>query len=665
VTLLNTGHFGYALKIIILLLSSIEFVGDVFSQTLPMKLSQTWLKAASDSGPLEIIFPTLEPAIYALLSQEAIAVRWNGHLLPAHQVSASGPQYGAAAALEFDIPVSLVTPGLYELVLWDMTAHQTLPYRTWVPVVMPTAARMFEANPEADRVVAGGRLRSDATNANDALEIFRLSTGELVQRIDLPPPQGVVAFTTDLQYAWIRLDESHPTLSRFNIETQQTDEQIQFSYSASGENSILGAQVYRQNPRILFVVTGIGLESHGTLRAFVDGNSLVDQAPAAWPLVFDERGRILINNSKLCEVSATAGFINCRSLTQNNDVLPVTAVWKNRFLLGALGKVLEIGTGKILGQMRPFDSVTYLAESNRLLLANGSLYFADADNFEVLARISWDVPYLSYEISGYGVSRIWGPDWFSGGAGNGILVGHLPQLLPAPFFQTRALQQSATGNPAQLAPGEIVTIYGQNLGPVSGSGPIIHGLQLGTEVETSRVVFDGVPGAILYADMNQINVVVPDIVAQADSVAVQVFHYGIPSMRVNIPATSYDPGVFSYPNQGRNYAAALNSEGQIQGPAAPLKRGGNVTLYATGLGLAINESADSIGARPAEIPVRPVVTIGGRPANLLYAGVSPGLTTGVTQLNITIPEDAPVGSAIELVLTIGNRSQGGAWLAIE
>ena len=59
------------------------------------------------------------------------------------------------------------------------------------------------------------------------------------------------------------------------------------------------------------------------------------------------------------------------------------------------------------------------------------------------------------------------------------------------------------------------------------------------------------------------------------------------------------------------------------------------------------------------------VTVGGLPAETLYAGTAPGLLAGLLQLNVRIPEGAPSGSAVPVALTIGNAtSQPGVTVAL-
>jgi uncharacterized protein (TIGR03437 family) len=51
---------------------------------------------------------------------------------------------------------------------------------------------------------------------------------------------------------------------------------------------------------------------------------------------------------------------------------------------------------------------------------------------------------------------------------------------------------------------------------------------------------------------------------------------------------------------------------------------------------------------------------------MFYAGSAPGLVSGVLQVNAKVPDNAPQGSAIPVILTVGNHSsQDGATLAVK
>lgn len=624
-----------------------------------MTVNVNWLPAAAGTEPVRVSLSSLPSAHYQLLAEDAIGVRWNRHILPAHATSES--------TLEFTVPPELRTPGITEFVLWDTTRDQPLPYRAWISVVIPSAADVFEADSISDRVVAAVGADGTGAGTGGQISVFRLSTGALLQTVDVPQSQRVLVFTPDTAYAWIAVDESQGRVARLNLATGELDQQIQFPDGAPPYH--LKAQVYPQDSRILVVLATWSLFSGA--RAYLNGVPLPNPAPAppVWPLAIEGRGRLLLSRGTSCDLSAAVGFRDCAAVLPG-FVGTFTAVWNNRGFTGSA--VIDLTTGATLLDLNNSgtSSANYLPQSNRVLLYfYGSMLILDGDSLEMWADTSSKIP------SAGPPRRVWSPDYIlmptvstvpsNGAYVRGILVGHLPQLLPAPSILPDGIVNAASFLPGPIAPGEIVSIFGQSLGPAPGFGPVLDGrTRLSTEVEHTRVLFDGVPGTVLYAGPTQINVVVPETV-QADSATVQVVYYGIPSARIQAQVSPYRPGIFGYEAGNKAYAVALNPEGVLQGPSAPLRRGAITTFWATGLGLPDGDSADTIASRAKQVPAPPTMTIGGRPVQLLYVGVSPGSTVGLTQLNAVIPPDAPTGDAVQMVITTGNRLQGNAWVAVQ
>lgn len=527
-------------------------------------------------------------------------------------------------------------------------------------MIIPTSATIFEVDPASDRVVA---------TVDGQITVFHLGTGVAIQSVALPSPQSVLAFTPDTAFAWIALDAQQGKIARLSLTTGQYDQQIQLTGGTPPYT--IKAQVYRPDPRILLVSANAGV--FNATRAYAGGILLPGAAPpdVAVPLGIDDRGRLLMWKGIACQLSIVEGFTNCAAAIPGlaNNFTTISALWKTKALFS--GNILDTVTGNLL--FRPISAATdalYLASSNRLLLRSNNLVAADADSFESYADVGTLLPSLQEAPR-----RIWSPDWVLAsmvasspvtGVARGILVGHLPQLAPAPLFSVSGVVNAATLKAADIAPGEIVSIFGENLGPATGSGPVLSGaLHLATQVEQIQVLFDGVAGAILYGGTNQINVVVPETVRPSGKVAIQVLYYGLPSAQVRIATGAASPGIFSYPVEDKSYAAALNPEGALQGPAAPLRRGATAVFYATGLGLPVGVTADAVGSRALELPVRPSVLIGGRPAQVSYAGLSPTLTAGLAQLNVVIPADAPTGAAVEVVVSSGGITSGNVWVSIE
>lgn len=621
------------------------------AQSQRMLLNRNWLPAATGEEPLRISIWLTSPNLYEMFARGVVVARWNGAFLPVRMISSDWLSGLISMSLEIVVPPTLRTPGFVELVLWNREEQSPLPFRAWVSVIIPAQATAIEADPSNDRVVAAiaGGPSFDASIA-----IYRLSTGELIQNAALPSASRVLVFTPDTAYAWVLLDENHGTIARLHLASGQLDQHIRTSDRPPDSSFRLSAEIYRTDPRILIVAEG------GVTRAYADGNPLPNAAPAPWrpPFVFDDRGRFVSLNGTACEIDAFAGFTNCTPLSPGRS-LHVNGVWKGKVL--SFNEVIDLATGETLhtfgvGGFR----TSYLAESDLVVFRRYTeLMIADADSMESLVRIEDLLPDSDTP------ARIWEPGWILARASQGILVGRLPHLGPKPQFRKSSIVHGATGKSGPIAPGQIITIFGRNLGPSEGAGAVREeGLRLATEVERTAVLFDGAPGPILYADHSQINTIVPSHLQGKASISVQVVRFGLPSARAVVDAVPHAPGLFQYEAHGKFYAAALTPEGAIQGPGQPLRRNAPAVFYATGLGLPVGMPAEAVAARPLEVPSRPLVTIGGRPAQILYAGAAPGQVAGLIQLNVVVPVDTLSGTQ-EVVIAMGEMSHEGVWVEVE
>jgi uncharacterized protein (TIGR03437 family) len=90
-------------------------------------------------------------------------------------------------------------------------------------------------------------------------------------------------------------------------------------------------------------------------------------------------------------------------------------------------------------------------------------------------------------------------------------------------------------------------------------------------------------------------------------------------------------------------------------------------IYATGEGQTLPAGVDGqiAGGPDYPKPTRPVtVSIGGIPAEVLYAGAAPQLVSGVMQINARIPLSAPAGDVAVEVAVGEAKSQAGITVAI-
>lgn len=237
----------------------------------------------------------------------------------------------------------------------------------------------------------------------------------------------------------------------------------------------------------------------------------------------------------------------------------------------------------------------------------------------------------------------------------------MPNLV-TPSGTVNAASQIATA----IVPGQIITLYGLAIGPREAAGLVLTAQgRVATQLNDTRVLFNGIPAPLAYVSSNQINCVVPYNIPNT-TVAVRVEVAGRPTNSLNLPVQQAGPAFFTFNSSGQGGGAFLNENGSINTADNPVGRGEIVVLYATGTGRTTPAQVDGevTGNNPPR-PAQPVkVFIGDREAELLFAGSTPGVVSGLTQLNVRVPADLAPG-LVPVVLEVGGiRSPRTVSLAI-
>jgi uncharacterized protein (TIGR03437 family) len=229
-----------------------------------------------------------------------------------------------------------------------------------------------------------------------------------------------------------------------------------------------------------------------------------------------------------------------------------------------------------------------------------------------------------------------------------------------PFVTAAGVVNAADFRGGGVAPGEIVSIFGVDLGPAEGVQPGLDPQtgKLATAAAGVRVFFGDVPAPLFFVRADQLNVQTPFEVAGQQRVTVRVELDGATSARVTVPVLDTHPGLFQ---------AVLNQDGSVNSEGNPESSGRVVQLFATGQGLldqAIDSGALAPGVEPFPRPRQTVqVTIGGRPAVLFFAGLAPGFV-GLLQVNAQIDNAVRPGPA-DVTIEMGEQTTavaGKVWV---
>jgi trimeric autotransporter adhesin len=128
------------------------------------------------------------------------------------------------------------------------------------------------------------------------------------------------------------------------------------------------------------------------------------------------------------------------------------------------------------------------------------------------------------------------------------------------------------------------------------------------------------------------------------------------------------PGIFTLNQSGKGPGAVVNQDGSVNGPGHPASSGSVVLILGTGEGQTDPPGRDGRIATNGELrlPLLPVsVSIGGRSAEVVYAGSLAGQVAGLFHVNARVPAGLAPGDALPVTVHVGNTSsQAGVTVAV-
>jgi uncharacterized protein (TIGR03437 family) len=330
-----------------------------------------------------------------------------------------------------------------------------------------------------------------------------------------------------------------------------------------------------------------------------------DEGPAA-AAQLDEPGGIAVEDDGNLFIADTG----------NHRIRQVTAD-------GVIHTIAGQGTAGYSGDGGTASSAQLYSPAGLVLDGAGDLYFADAGN----NRVRRLVPQASDP----------------------------PAPVTAPPVLTALNAASLVQGPA--APGEILVLFGDGLGPATGiaNTPDASGL-LPTLLGGAEVRFDGIPAPVLYAQYGQINVQVPYAIAGNAKTHVEALYQGKSAGTVDLAVVAANPALFP---------VVVNQDGSFNSETNPASRGTVVAFFATGEGLTDGANISGLAAlTPYPRPRQAVaLAMGGIPADLLYAGAAPG-QVGELQVNARVPGAfLPTGQvAVQLSVGVFNAPLMMIWV---
>jgi uncharacterized protein (TIGR03437 family) len=218
----------------------------------------------------------------------------------------------------------------------------------------------------------------------------------------------------------------------------------------------------------------------------------------------------------------------------------------------------------------------------------------------------------------------------------------------------------------RVAPGQLLTLYGTNLAPLSAAPP---STAFPTSLNGVTVTFNGIAAPILYTSGIQINLQVPYEISGQTQVTMQVssqlvspaesesFILAVADRQpsVFVSAGSFDQSIYDIAScAGQSIGGlqplAVNADGSLNSCANPAPAGSTVTIFMNGLGA--SSPAQMTGAvSSSPVAISPTAALAGQytspstpstPTTTLPTETLPGSIASLAQVQIQVAADSPM-----------------------
>jgi uncharacterized protein (TIGR03437 family) len=241
-------------------------------------------------------------------------------------------------------------------------------------------------------------------------------------------------------------------------------------------------------------------------------------------------------------------------------------------------------------------------------------------------------------------------------------------------LSTSALNAATQDAGAGIAPGELVTLAGFEIGPDTGVAyqPNAQG-QVPEELAGVQVSINNESVPVLYVQSRQINVVAPTDLTVGGSTSIEVTYKGQQFGPFLTAVTYATPGIFRLRVGQTAEAVAMNQDLTLNGPSNPAPRGSVVAVWTTGYAntapSCVSGGLNDPRAEPLSPGINAMIYDGSEVYPVAYAGSSPTLICGIVQVNFQIPATAAPGPYwilpwVEMGTGIGSETPVGSTVFI-
>jgi uncharacterized protein (TIGR03437 family) len=247
------------------------------------------------------------------------------------------------------------------------------------------------------------------------------------------------------------------------------------------------------------------------------------------------------------------------------------------------------------------------------------------------------------------------------------LTGSVAASTATPIVGAGGIVNAASYTPT-IAPGALISIYGSNFG---GATNMASSAPWPALLGNTQVLLGGQPLPLYFTSNGQIDAVVPYDIAPNSVQQVIVQNGTAYSQPETVNVGAAQPGVFTQDQSGTGPGAILGQKSggiaALNTAANPASAGDALLIFCTGIGT-VSPPVPAGAAAPASTlsytdnPV--TVTVGGKDAQVLFAGLAPGWVA-LYQVNVLVPAGVAAGPSVPVVVTAAGASSTPVTVAIQ
>jgi uncharacterized protein (TIGR03437 family) len=170
---------------------------------------------------------------------------------------------------------------------------------------------------------------------------------------------------------------------------------------------------------------------------------------------------------------------------------------------------------------------------------------------------------------------------------------------------------------------------------------------------------------LLYVSDGQINVLVPYDLAINAPHQLLVLRGGAISVPAPIAVFDSEPAILSADGSGSGQGVIFKVDSQgnsiLADGSNPASAGDVLVMYCVGLGgvkPVVTAGDPAPGNPPSKATGLVTVTIGGQPATVQFAGLTPG-SAGLYQVNVTVPMGIKAGNQVSVTVAVSGKTSSG------